>query len=245
MDLLVRGADAFGIRLSRAQLGQFHRYYLEIVDWNSRVNLTSVTGRDEVQTRHFLDSLAVSAVLPQGLLRSGARVLDVGSGAGLPGLPLKIVFPSLRMTLAEATGKKTEFLTHVARKLGLDDVEVRTGRAETLAHDPELRESYDVVLSRGVARLAALAELTLPFCRPGGLAVAHKTAGIDEEVREARKAIETLGGGVREVRDIAFGSPNDSETFAGLATALVVLEKKGPTPDRYPRRPGVPTKRPL
>ena len=231
-------AEKLGIRLSQTQLDQFHRYYLEIVDWNSRINLTSVTGWEQVQTWHFLGSLAVSAAFPPGLTGSGGKVLDVGSGAGLPGLPIKIAFPMLSVTLLEATAKKTAFLAHVTALLGLGDVEVVTARAETLAHDPTHREGYDVVLARGVARLAALAELTLPFCRLGGVAVAHKGRDVENEIRQAGTAIASMGG---RLAGIVRGTAEDP----AAAGPLVVLEKVGPTPERYPRRPGIPAKRPL
>jgi len=231
-------AEKLGIRLDQTQLDQFHRYYLEIADWNSRVNLTSVTEWEHVRAWHFLGSLAASAAFPPGLTRSGGRVLDVGSGAGLPGLPIKIAFPMLRVTLVEATAKKTAFLDHVTGVLGLGDVEVVTARAETLAHVPTHREGYDVVLARGVARLAALAELTLPFCRLGGVTVAHKGQDVDNEIRQAGTAIASMGARFADVVKVAADGP-------AAAGTLVVLEKVGPTPERYPRRPGIPTKRPL
>ena len=168
MELLeTAAAEKLGIELDQAQLDQFKRYHNEIADWNRRVNLTTVTGWEQVQTRHFLDSLAVSVALPPSLLTSGGKVLDLGSGAGFPGLPLKIAFPELELTLMDATAKKTAFLSHVTTVLGLDTVEVRTGRAEALAHDVGQRESYDAVVSRAVARLSALAELTLPVLPAG------------------------------------------------------------------------------
>ena len=237
MDLLKAGAAALGVYLDSLQIAQFHRYYQELVDWNRRVNLTSVTGCIEVQSRHFVDSLSVIAVLNGSLLDSG-RVLDVGSGAGFPGLPLKIAFPRLNITLMDATSKKASFLRHVSRVLGLDDVKVLAGRAETLAHDPVLREEFDLVFSRAVAQLPVLAEFTLPFCRLGGLVVAQKGAGVDVEVRQARKAIETVGGTLKEVREVRL-----ADFDAGAA--LVVIEKKATTPPMYPRRPGIPAKRPL
>ena len=238
MELLTRGAAELGIRLDGMQLAQFHRYHREIVDWNGRVNLTSVTGWEEVQTRHFVDSLTVITALPKAVLSSGGRVLDVGSGAGLPGLPLKIAFPDLRMTLMDATAKKTAFLEHVTRVLKLDDVEVCTGRAETLAHDPGHRESYDAVLARAVARLPVLAELCLPFCLPGGIVVAQKGAGIDDEILEAQDAVEAMGGALRDVKEVAARG-------LGEGRVLVVLDKTRPTPEAFPRRPGIPAKRPL
>ena len=238
MEPLVRGAAELGIRLDQAQIEQFRRCHSELVDWNRRINLTAVTDWAHVQTRHFLDSLAVSTVLPPDTLRSGGSVLDVGSGAGFPGLPLKIAFPCLRLTLLDATAKKTAFLSHLAQELGLEDVEVLTGRAETLAHDPALRESFDVVVSRAVAKLPVLAELTLGFCRIGGVVVAQKSAGVADEVREALVAVAELGGRLGEVRPVTMD-------MADGDGALVVLEKASPTPKTYPRRPGIPAKRPL
>ncbi len=235
---LVSGAATLGIQLDRAQIEQFHRYYRELVDWSKRINLTTVTGWEEVQTRHFLDSLSVSVVLPAGLLGSGGRILDLGSGAGFPGLPLGIAFPGLNVTLMDSTAKRTAFLAHVVEMLGLGNVEVRTGRAEALGHDPALRESFDAVLSRAVAHLSVLAELCLPFCRLGGVVVAQKMLGVDDEIRRAHRAIETMGGRLRGVEEITF---EGSEGAKGL----VVIEKNSPTPAGYPRRPGIPAKRPL
>ena len=238
MELLVAGYAALGIRLDQVQIDQFHQYYQEIVEWNKRVNLTSVTALEQVQTRLFLGSLAVSSALPSRLLSKGGKILDLGAGAGLPGLPLKIAFPRLRVTLMDATAKKTTFLTHVTQVLGLEDVEICTGRAETLAHDPKLRESFDAVLSRAVARLPALSELSLPFCCIGGLVIAQKSAGIEDEIREAKRAIEVMGGALKEVKEVAFQGSAEKGV-------LVLLEKTSPTPGQYPRRPGIPSKRPL
>lgn len=168
MDLLKTGAAALGVRLDDSQVDQFRLYHRELVSWNTRVNLTAVTEWDKVRTRHVLDSLSAAAVIPTEVLDGGTAV-DVGSGAGFPGLALKIAFPDLRMTLIDSTSKKTAFLQHVSGQLGLDGVVVLTGRAEELGHRPDLRESFDLVLSRAVARLPVLAELTLPFCKVGGL----------------------------------------------------------------------------
>ena len=237
IDLLTEGAASLGIDLTAKQRDQFYLYYDELLVWNDRVNLTSVTAWEEVQVRHFLDSLSVLLVVNRGEIEAG-RFADVGSGAGFPGLPLKIAFPRSRPNLIEATAKKTAFLTHVAAKLGLEGVEVLTGRAETLAHRPGLRESFDLVLARGVAKMAALAEQTLPFCRPGGLVVCHKARTQDAEVGAARKAIETLGGRHEETREVTL-------EHLGASRALVVIRKVGQTPAGYPRRPGVPGRRPL
>jgi 16S rRNA (guanine527-N7)-methyltransferase len=238
VELLLDGAAAFGIRLNAGQAAVFRRYHEKIVEENSRVNLTRVTDWEQVQVRHFLDSLSTCMALPEGLLRSGGDVLDVGSGAGLPGLALKIAFPALRMTLIEASRKKAGFLDRVVDELSLSDVTVLSGRAETLAHDERLRQAFDSVLARAVARLDVLAELTLPFCRIGGLVVAQKGPRVQTELRDAGRAVEVLGGELKEVVELALPADGGSRT-------LVVLRKVRSTPEGYPRRPGVPKKRPL
>ena len=235
-DLLATGAKALGIRLSETQTSRFVRYYDELARWNERVNLTSITEWEAVQSRHFLDSLSAALALSPQMLQSGSFI-DVGSGGGFPGLPLKLAFPGMRGTLLEATAKKTAFLAHLSEILELEDISVRTGRAETLAHEAEMREAFDMALARAVAEVATLAELTLPFVRVGGIVVMHKKADIADELERAQGAIETLGGRLREVLPV---------TLPGLdERALVVLEKQHPTPERYPRRPGMPAKRPL
>ena len=235
-DILVSGADALGIRLTETQASQFVRYYAELVYWNKRVNLTAITDWEAVQSRHFLDSLTAAWALPAEMLKSG-MFIDMGSGGGFPGIPMKLAFPGMRGTLLDATAKKTAFLAHVCDALALQDMTVRAGRAETLAHEVEMRKSFDIAFARAVADLAALAELTLPFVRVGGLVVLHKKANISSELERARGAIKTLGGELRDVLAV---------TLAGLSdNALVVIEKQRPTPDRYPRRPGMPAKRPL
>ena len=237
MELLKTGAAELGIHLSETQLGLFRRYYRELVEWNARINLTSVTGWEEVQARHFLDSLTVSLALPSGTLESG-RFVDVGSGAGFPGVPLKIAFPGLRAMLIESTGKKVNFLLGLKDALGLCDLDVRIGRAETLAQDPGLREAFDFVVGRALADMAVLAELTLPFCRVGGVAIAQKKLNLDEELERARGAIDAMGGELREVKEVRVQQ-------LGEPRCLVVMAKVRPTPDRYPRRSGMPKKRPL
>lgn len=233
---LESGAGNLGIEISLAQLEQFQRYYYELNKWNFRVNLTSVTGWKEVQISHYLDSLAVASVLPGEILSCG-RFVDIGSGGGFPGVPLKIAFPGMKVTLIEANGKKSDFLRHLRCALELEELEILNGRAETLAHEPDLREGFDVVLARSISGMATLAELTLPFCRTGGTVVAHKSRDIEEELRSAANAIAVTGGAVKQVRPVP---------LKGLCHhSLVVMEKVSQTPDRYPRRPGMPAKRPL
>ena len=236
MRRLIEGAAALSIPLDDAQAAQFRRYRDELAAWNRRVNLTAVTDPDEVVAKHFLDSLSVAAAVSDGERAHGLRLLDLGSGAGFPGIPLKIAFPQWRVALLEATGKKAAFLEHVIGALALEGASVVTGRAETVAHDSEHRECYDVVVSRAVAPMRVLAELCMPFCRTGGTFVAQKSAGADDEVSAARQAIETMGGRLACKQEVSYD---------GGEGLLVVVEKSAWTPSRYPRRPGIPAKRPL
>ena len=237
MDKLIRGADELGLELNPAQLEKFEVYYRELIDWNKRVNLTRIVGREEVQVKHFLDSLTVVTALPQANW-STLRVLDVGSGAGLPGIPLKILYPQMETYLLDSVRKKTAFLEHLVNRLGLEGVYVLTGRAEDLAHDATLRESFDVVVSRAVAALATLLELTLPFCKIGGRVIAQKEAIYESERGDPDTALTLLGGQLDEVLPVQ---------IEGLSPErrLIVIRKTDPTPTKYPRRPGIPAKRPL
>ena len=236
MEDLTAGALEMGIDLGPEQVDSIRLYYRELLQWNSRANLTSVTEWEDVLEKHFLDSLTVSLALSGDMLERG-RLIDVGAGAGFPGLPLKIAHPGVEATLIDSSAKKTAFLVHLAGRLGLD-VTVRTGRAETLAHDPELRGSFDFVLARALGSMRVLAELTLPFCRVGGLVVAQKARGLNEELKDAERAVRLMGGRVQRVVPV-------SVTRITGTRNLAVLEKTGPTPDGYPRRPGMPKKRPL
>jgi 16S rRNA (guanine527-N7)-methyltransferase len=238
MEKLKAGAKKIGLHLNAEQLEQFSIYYHELVDWNRRMNLTSITGYEEVQVRHFLDSLAVTLALKLPLGGESFSVIDVGTGAGLPGIPLRIALSGIRLVLLEATAKKAKFLNHLTAKLGLDNVEVVVGRAEKVAHDAQYREKFDLVLSRAVAPLRTLAELTLPFCAVGGTFIAQKKGDIDTELNSASRAITTLGGNLRELKAV------DLAEF-GNKRCLVVINKVKPAPLQYPRRPGIPSKIPI
>jgi 16S rRNA (guanine527-N7)-methyltransferase len=233
MQKLVEGARRLGLSLTPEQIERFQVYYDELIDWNRRMNLTAIVDYDEVQVKHFLDSLTVSMAFP----KIPSTVVDVGTGAGLPGVALKILYPGIELTLIDSVQKKALFLNHLVDVLKLENVEVVTGRAEELAHNPIYRERFDAVLARGVARLAALAELTLPFCAVGGVFIAMKKREDRGEVDEADAALQTLGGRLRQVVGIDLPGLSDR--------ALVVVDKVKPTPEKYPRRSGIPQKRPL
>ncbi len=235
MEKLKAGAGKLGLELEPNQLEQFEVYYQELVDWNKQINLTAITGYEEVQLKHFLDSLTVTLAWQQVV---GNTIIDVGSGAGIPGIPLKIVFPNTKLVLLEATAKKAAFLHHIMQKLGLGEVEIVVGRAEEVAHVAQYRERFDLVLSRAVALLPTLVELVLPFCAVGGSFIAQKKGTIDEEISRAKKAIKLLGGSLREAKRVELEEFTDERW-------LVVIDKVSPTPVEYPRRPGVPAKRSL
>jgi 16S rRNA (guanine527-N7)-methyltransferase len=237
MEKLITGAARLGIKLSPGQLEQFETYYRELVAWNQRLNLTAITGYEEVQVKHFLDSLTVVLAWPKPPGEK-YRVIDVGTGAGLPGIPLKIAFPEIRLTLLEATKKKAGVLEHLKTALCLNDIEIVVGRAEEAAHQERFREQFDLVLSRAVAGLPALAEITLPFCKVGGRFIAWKKGDIEAEVAAASHAISLLGGHLHEVKSLGLEELPDRR-------CLVVIDKTSSTPGIYPRRPGQPTRRPL
>lgn len=234
MERLIAGAKSLGLPLTPEQVESFQVYYEELICWNKRVNLTAIVGYEEVQLKHFLDSLTIALALKD----MPSLLLDVGTGAGIPGLPLKILFQDISLTLIDSVHKKTEFLNHLVARLGLKGVEVLTARAEHLAHDEGYRERFDLVLSRGVAKLATLAELALPFCTVGGAFIAQKKGEIDGEIEAAARAIDILGGRLREVKRVRLKE-------LGEERALVIIDKITPTPQRYPRRAGTPSRRPL
>lgn len=201
------------------------------------MNLTAVTEWEQVQQRHFLDSLSLAPLIKAQNLED-CRFIDVGSGAGLPGIPLKIAFPDMTGVLLDATAKRVRFLKSMIDTLPLPGLEARHGRAEDHARLPVLREQFDLVVARAIAPMPVLAELTLPFCRTGGHVAVHKTSNAADEIEEARYAIDTLGGEVRQM----IRSGQDGSDSGRL---LLVIAKTGPTPDGYPRRSGIPAKRPL
>lgn len=237
MELLTEGMGELGLAWDEGQLEQFRVLFRELVSGNARVNLTAITTWEEVQVKHYLDSLTLAtAVGAEGI--EGMKVLDLGAGAGFPGLAVKIMFPSVELTLADSVRKKTRFLEVAVETLGLSGVAVLTGRAEALGHDSGLRESFDLVLARGVAKLPTLLEYCLPFCRTGGRVVAWKHGGIDEELAAGARVSPVLGGGVPVLHQVTATGLTDDRI-------LVVVDKEGRTPREFPRRTGLPGKSPL
>jgi 16S rRNA (guanine527-N7)-methyltransferase len=224
-----------GVSLSRRQLEAFAWYSSELANWNERFNLTAITDPAEIEVKHFLDSLSCLLALKP---RSGDRMVDVGSGAGFPGLPLKIVMPWLQVTLVEATGKKAEFCQHIVEGLALESVTVVHGRAEDVGQMAEHRQTYQWAVARAVAQLQVLAEYLMPLLRLGGRAIAQKGETGPAEAHAAEGALRLLGGRVQQL--ITVELPRVPET-----RYLVVMEKTAATPTEYPRRAGVPARKPL
>jgi 16S rRNA (guanine527-N7)-methyltransferase len=239
VDALVGACDTLGVTLTTDQIELFSRYAAELVEWNRRMNLTGVADPRGIAVRHIADCLVcLGAPPPRSGDSEALRCVDIGSGAGLPGVPLAIARPACSLLLVEATGKKARFLQHVAEVLPLPNVAVASRRVEDVGRDPDTRGHFDLAVSRAVASVAVLVEYAMPLLEVGGLLVALKGASGDEETREASDALATLGGAVVEIE------PYSLPGVEGLRQR-VVIEKVRPTPERYPRRAGVPARKPL
>jgi 16S rRNA (guanine527-N7)-methyltransferase len=238
MEELLAGVRELRVSLKPEHLDALRFYQQELITWNERFNLTAITDDTGVQIRHFLDSFSCLLALEPGERFAGKRVIDVGTGAGFPGLPLKILCPRMKLTLLEATGKKVAFLQHIADSLGLKEVTVIHGRAEDVGQDPAHREQYDWAFARAVADLPILVEYILPLVQIQGRALAQKGESAPAEVHRSEWALTQVGGQIRRIVPVDLRGLTETRY-------LVVIDKVGPTPARYPRRAGIPSKRPL
>lgn len=233
--ILEDGCQAFGVTLTDKQIEQFEKYYELLVEWNKVMNLTGITEFDEVMQKHFVDSAAAAKYVEMEKVNS---LIDVGTGAGFPGIPLKIVYPHIQVTFLDSLNKRIKFLEEVVDNLGLTGIETVHGRAEDAAKKAEYREQFDLSVSRAVANLASLTEYCLPFVKVGGKFVSYKSVSVDEEITQSKKAVYVLGGEIGKVEK--FNLPESD-----MERALVIVEKKRSTPKKYPRKAGMPTKEPL
>ncbi len=243
LHLLAEGCQQLAMPLTTAQLAQFSLYYQELITWNQKFNLTGITDLQEVQTKHFLDSVAslplITEVLQETIPPSRTlRCIDVGTGAGLPGIPLKLVAPIFHWTLLDGTGKKITFLRHVIEQLGLTEIEVVQGRAEEIGRNNAFRGKFDIVTARAVAPLNVLVEYLLPLVASNGLVIIYKGAGTPQEFMEARKAIQILGG--EALRIVPIQIP-----FLDEQRFIILIKKVRPTPNLYPRGQGLARKKPI
>ncbi len=237
LELFEKDLKQLHLELSKKQILQFISYYELLIDWNSRMNLTAITEFEDVLKKHFIDSLSlISAV--SDLAQKQYDLIDVGTGAGFPGIPLKIAFPNLKITLLDSLNKRIQFLNEVICKLELQDIEAVHGRAEDFAKPDQFRERFDLCVSRAVANLATLSEYCIPFVKSGGFFISYKSEKVNVELEEAKKAISVLGGSFQ--KNIEFLLPHSD-----ITRNFIVIQKKNKTPLKYPRKAGLPSKEPI
>lgn len=227
--------EHISVKLNEKQEKQFEKFYEILIEWNKVMNLTAITEYDEVVEKHFVDSLSVEKAIDLNKIKT---VIDIGTGAGFPGIPLKIAYPDLEITLLDSLNKRVKFLNAVIDELELKNITAIHGRAEDFAKQQQYREKYDLCVSRAVANLATLSEYSLPYVKVEGRFISYKSGNIDEELKKSEKAIKILGGNIENV--IKFQLPGTD-----IGRSFVVVEKDKPTAKKYPRKAGLPSKEPL
>ena len=230
---MIINVDKLGITLSEIQLKQFYNYMNLLIEWNKKINLTAITEPDEIILKHFVDSLTISKYIPDG-----TKLVDVGTGAGFPGIPLKIYRQDIEITLLDSLQKRINFLDEVIRELNLEKIETLHSRAEDFGKDKKYREKFDIATSRAVANLATLSEYLLPLVKIGGKVISMKGSLIEEELENSKNAIKILGGKIERVDE--FDLPNSD-----ISRNIVLIDKIKETPNKYPRKAGEPSKKPL
>ena len=234
-NILESKLQELNITLDENQSEQFHIFYNLLTEWNKVMNLTGITEYEEVVEKHFLDSLAIVKAVD---LQKVQNIIDIGTGAGFPGIPLKIAYPQLDVTLLDSLNKRVRFLDTVIENTGLNGIKAMHGRAEDYAKQTEYRENYDLCVSRAVANLATLSEYCIPYIRTGGIFVPYKSEDVENEVEHSKKAISLLGGNIKDI--VKFQLPGTD-----IGRAFIIIEKTNITPKKYPRKAGLPTTEPL
>ncbi len=237
-EVLKTEIEKIGIQLDDLQVKQFLMYYELLVEWNKVMNLTAITEYKQVVEKHFVDSISLIHVLDKQYLDDNKSMIDIGTGAGFPGIPLKIVFPNLRVTLLDSLNKRITFLNEVIKKLKLENIETIHGRAEDYARQIKYREQYDICVSRAVANLATLSEYCLPYTKEKGFFISYKSDHVDEEIENSKNAIKILGGKIEKIE--RFILPDTD-----IKRAIIKIKKERLTEKKYPRKAGMPSKEPL
>ena len=233
-----KGLEELDIELSKEQIDQFIKYYEMLVEKNKVMNLTAITEFNEVIVKHFIDSLALVKVVNKGDLSKEVSIIDIGTGAGFPGIPLKIAFPNIKITLLDSLNKRINFLKEVSDELGFEGIDFIHGRSEDFGRNPQFREKFDMCVSRAVANLATLSEFCVPFVKVGGSFISYKAGDCGEEVKESMKAVEKMGGKI--TNQLEYMVPTSD-----LNRVLLFIEKEKATPKSFPRKAGTPAKEPI